>query len=451
MSPETGLGGPGARAEPDLVRLHLTDSALVIDPGGGELREDLVRPALPVDGGEIVCDPGIGGPAGAGLMSARLLDGRAPEWVGLIYGPEVARTAEQMLDRTAGPESDGAVGLTRTVRSTWFTRPSRTAWIFLRLAQGLWIRRYWPSPADGSALAIDPFLLESMDIVDQVRRVTEPFKKANRKFHPQDSVIECGHGVRVGAGSFQVIAGPCSVEGENLLSIARAVKEAGATMLRGGAYKPRTSPYAYQGMGERGLDLLLEASCELDMPIVTEVMDPRDVQLFVDRQIDVMQIGARNAQNFSLLKEVGRTTVPVLLKRGMSQTLDELLMAAEYVMSEGNKNVILCERGIRTYETYTRNTFDISAIAAIKHLSHLPIIADPSHGTGKWRMIKPMSLASIAAGADGLIIEVHPNPARALSDGPQSLTPENYRDLMASVQKLSRFMADEAIEPMVME
>ena len=285
----------------------------------------------------------------------------------------------------------------------------------------------------GDTTQIDPFLLESMDIVDQVRRVTEPFKKANRKFHPQDSVIECGHGVRVGAGSFQVIAGPCSVEGENLLSIARAVKEAGATMLRGGAYKPRTSPYAYQGMGERGLDLLLEASCELDMPIVTEVMDPRDVQLFVDRQIDVMQIGARNAQNFSLLKEVGRTTVPVLLKRGMSQTLDELLMAAEYVMSEGNKNVILCERGIRTFETRTRNTFDVNAIPVLHHLSHLPVIGDPSHATGYTRYVRPAAYAAVAAGADGLEIEVHDQPSQAWSDGAQALTPAQFASAMRRI------------------
>ncbi|MDD5799914.1 MAG: 3-deoxy-7-phosphoheptulonate synthase, partial [Coriobacteriales bacterium] len=222
----------------------------------------------------------------------------------------------------------------------------------------------------GDTTQIDPFLLESMDIVERVQRVSEPFKKANRKFHPEDTVVGCGHGVLLGGGHFQVIAGPCSVEGKNLFDIARAVKEAGATMLRGGAYKPRTSPYSYQGMGEKGLDLLMEASQALDMPVVTEVMDPRDVELFVNKGVDVMQIGARNAQNFSLLKEVGKTNVPVLLKRGMSETIDELLMGAEYIMSEGNPNVILCERGIRTFETRTRNTFDVNAIPVIHHLSH---------------------------------------------------------------------------------
>ena len=228
----------------------------------------------------------------------------------------------------------------------------------------------------GDTTKIDPFLLESMDVVERVQRVSEPFKRANRKFHPEDSVIDCGHGVKIGGDQFQVIAGPCSVEGENLIRIARRVKAAGATMLRGGAYKPRTSPYAYQGMGPAGLDLLCEASAELDMPIVTEIMDPRDVQVFLDKKIDVMQIGARNAQNFPLLKEVGKTQTPILLKRGMSGTIDELLMAAEYIMSEGNDNVILCERGIRTFETRTRNTFDLNAVPVLHHLSHLPVVAD---------------------------------------------------------------------------
>ena len=225
----------------------------------------------------------------------------------------------------------------------------------------------------GDTTKIDPFLLESMDVVERVQRVSEPFKRANRKFHPEDSVIDCGHGVKIGGDQFQVIAGPCSVEGENLIRIARRVKAAGATMLRGGAYKPRTSPYAYQGMGPAGLDLLCEASAELDMPIVTEIMDPRDVQVFLDKKIDVMQIGARNAQNFPLLKEVGKTKTPILLKRGMSGTVDELLMAAEYIMSEGNDNVILCERGIRTFETRTRNTFDLNAVPVLHHMG----IAEP--------------------------------------------------------------------------
>ena len=286
----------------------------------------------------------------------------------------------------------------------------------------------------GDTTQIDPFLLESMDIIDQVRRVSEPFKKANRKFHPEDTVVDCGHGVLVGSGNFQVIAGPCSVEGKGLIDIARAVKRSGATMLRGGAYKPRTSPYSYQGMGEKGLDILLEASAELDMPVVTEVMDPRDVQLFLDKGIDVMQIGARNAQNFPLLREVGKTRTPVLLKRGMSETIDELLMGAEYIMSEGNPNVILCERGIRTFETRTRNTFDVNAIPVVHHLSHLPIIGDPSHSTGYTRYVRPAAYAATAAGADGLEIEVHDNPSQAWSDGAQALTPAQFDDAMSRIR-----------------
>ena len=287
----------------------------------------------------------------------------------------------------------------------------------------------------GDTTQIDPFLLESMDIIERVQRVSEPFKKANRKFHPEDSVIDCGHGVLIGGGHFQVMAGPCSVEGDNLIRIARRVKAAGATMLRGGAYKPRTSPYSYQGMGEKGLDLLLEASAELDMPVVTEVMDPRDVQLFVDKGVDVMQIGARNSQNFNLLKEVGKTTTPVLLKRGLSGTIDELLMAAEYIMSEGNENVILCERGIRTFETRTRNTFDVNAIPVIHHLSHLPIVGDPSHATGYTRYVRPAAYAATAAGADGLEIEVHDCPSEAWSDGAQALTPEMFEDATADLSE----------------
>lgn len=285
----------------------------------------------------------------------------------------------------------------------------------------------------GDTTRIDPFLLESMEIVEQVKRVTEPFKKANRKFHPADSVIDCGHGVRIGGGNFQVIAGPCSVEGEGLLTIARAVKKAGATMLRGGAYKPRTSPYSHQGMGPTGLDLLMEASAELDMPVVTEVMDPRDVELFLDKGIDVMQIGARNAQNFPLLREVGKTGVPVLLKRGLAGTIDELLMAAEYIMSEGNPNVILCERGIRSFETRTRNSFDVNAIPVLHHLSHLPVVGDPSHATGYTRYVRPIAYAACAAGADGLEIEVHDRPSEAWSDGAQALTPPQFADAMRRI------------------
>jgi len=285
----------------------------------------------------------------------------------------------------------------------------------------------------GDTTQIDPFLLESMDIIERVQRVSEPFKKANRKFHPEDTVVDCGHGVLVGGGNFQVMAGPCSVEGKNLIQIAREVKAAGATILRGGAYKPRTSPYAYQGMGEEGLDLLLEASAELDMPIVTEVMDVRDVQLFVDKGIDVMQIGARNAQNFNLLKEVGKSGLPILLKRGLSGTIDELLMAAEYIMSEGNDKVMLCERGIRTFETRTRNTFDVNAIPVLHYLTHLPVIADPSHATGYTRYVRPIAYAATAAGADGLEIEVHNCPSEAWSDGAQALTPAQFDDAMRRI------------------
>ena len=293
----------------------------------------------------------------------------------------------------------------------------------------------------GDTTVIDPFLLESMDIVERVQRVSEPFKKANRKFHPADTVVDCGHGVLIGGGHFQVIAGPCSVEGDNLAPIARRVHAAGATMLRGGAYKPRTSPYAYQGMGEHGLDILLDAAGELDMPVVTEIMDPRDVGLFCDKGIDVMQIGARNAQNFPLLKEVGKTNVPVLLKRGMSGTIDELLMAAEYIMSEGNPNVILCERGIRTFETRTRNTFDLNAVPVLHHLSHLPVVADPSHATGYTRYVQPMALAACAAGADGLEIEVHDCPERAWSDGAQALTPDQFDRTMERIRAIRSVIA----------
>ena len=298
----------------------------------------------------------------------------------------------------------------------------------------------------GDTTQIDPFLLESMDIIERVQRVTEPFKKANRKFHPEDTVIDCGYGVTVGGGNFQVMAGPCSVEGKNLIEIARAVKASGATILRGGAYKPRTSPYAYQGMGKRGLDLLMEAGAELEMPVVTEIMDPRDVQTFLDHGVQVMQIGARNAQNFTLLKEVGKTQVPVLLKRGMSETIDELLMGAEYIMSEGNDNVILCERGIRTFETRTRNTFDLNAVPVLHHLSHLPVVADPSHATGYTRYVEPMALAATACGANGLEIEVHDEPSRAWSDGAQALTPDQFDDTMRRIRAIREVVCQETME-----
>lgn len=285
----------------------------------------------------------------------------------------------------------------------------------------------------GDTTRIDPFILESMDIVERVQRVSEPYKLANRKFHPEDTVVDCGHGVLVGGGHFQVIAGPCSVEGRSLLEIARAVRAAGATMLRGGAFKPRTSPYTSQGMGARGLDLLMEAGAELDMPVVTEVMDPRDVALFLEKGVDVLQVGARNAQNFPLLREVGRSGVPVLLKRGMSETIDELLMGAEYVMSEGNANVMLCERGIRTFETRTRNTFDVNAIPVLHHLTHLPVVGDPSHATGYTRYVRSAAYAAVAAGADALEIEVHGCPSQAWSDGAQALTPAQFSDAMRRV------------------
>ena len=301
---------------------------------------------------------------------------------------------------------------------------------------------------DKTKLAATP--LDAMHGVETTVAISKSYKLASREFHPAATVVDI-RGIKIGDGTPVVMAGPCAVESrEQLLETAEIIKEGGAQFIRGGAYKPRTSPYAFQGLEEEGLKYLAEAREKTGLAVVTEVTVVEAVDT-VAAYADLLQVGARNMQNFGLLRAVGRAGKPVMLKRGLAATIDEWLNAAEYIMNEGNPNVILCERGIRTYETYTRNTFDVSAIPAIKHLSHLPIIADPSHGTGKWRMIKPVSLASIAAGADGLIIEVHPNPARALSDGPQSLTPENYRDLMASVQKLSRFMKDEHIEPMVME
>ena len=301
---------------------------------------------------------------------------------------------------------------------------------------------------DKTKLAATP--LDAMHGVETTVAISKSYKLASREFHPASTVVDI-RGIKIGDGTPVVMAGPCAVESrEQLLETAQLVKEGGAQFIRGGAYKPRTSPYAFQGLEEEGLKYLAEVREKTGLAVVTEVTVVEAVDT-VAAYADLLQVGARNMQNFGLLRAVGRAGKPVMLKRGLAATIDEWLNAAEYIMNEGNPNVILCERGIRTYETYTRNTFDISAIPAIKHLSHLPIIADPSHGTGKWRMIKPVSLASIAAGADGLIIEVHPNPARALSDGPQSLTPENYRNLMASVQKLSRFMKDEQIEPMVME
>ncbi len=287
--------------------------------------------------------------------------------------------------------------------------------------------------------------IDALPGVERSVSISKSYKLASREFHPQSSVIDVD-GVPVGGDEFVVMAGPCAVESrEQLLAAAEIAKKGGAQFLRGGAYKPRTSPYSFQGLEEEGLKYLAEAKEKTGLRIVTEVTEVDAVET-VAEYADLLQIGARNMQNFRLLKEVGRTQKPVLLKRGLAATLDEWLNAAEYILNEGNPNVIFCERGIRTYETYTRNTLDLSAVAAIKHLSHLPIVVDPSHGTGKWRFIKPMALAAVACGADGLIMEMHPNPAKALSDGPQSLTPENYYDLMDSVIKLAKFMKDSGIK-----
>ena len=289
--------------------------------------------------------------------------------------------------------------------------------------------------------AVDMHNLYAQDCVEEIKRVQEPYKKANRKFHPDDTVIKAEN-VTLGNGSLQIIAGPCSVESEEqILKTAHAVKEAGATMLRGGAFKPRTSPYSFQGLREEGIKLLLKAKAETGLPIVTEIMSHSDIDLFSD--IDVIQVGARNMQNFELLKALGKTDKPILLKRGLSATLEETLMSAEYIMSEGNEKVILCERGIRTFETYTRNTLDLSCVPAIKSLSHLPIIVDPSHGTGRIECIGPMAFASVAAGADGLMIEVHPNPDEALSDGDQSLTPDQYCEVIDKVEIIAKAVGRE--------
>ena len=284
----------------------------------------------------------------------------------------------------------------------------------------------------GDTSVVDIDLLRALDIVEDVKRVQEPYKNANRKFHEEDSVIPVGN-TQVGGGVFSVIAGPCSIESEEQVClIAAAVKASGATMLRGGAFKPRTSPYAFQGLRGHGLELLLEAKRLTGLPVVTEIMDLSQLPLF--DEVDVIQVGARNMQNFELLKELGHTGKPILIKRGLANTMQELLMSAEYVMAGGNEKVILCERGIRTFETATRNTLDLSAVPMLKKLTHLPVIVDPSHATGISWMVKPMALAATAAGADGLMIEVHNDPKRALCDGAQSLTPEAFRDVMEGVR-----------------
>lgn len=288
---------------------------------------------------------------------------------------------------------------------------------------------------------------EAMDGVEKTVAISKSYKLASREFHPRSSVVDVA-GVKIGDGTPVVMSGPCAVESrEQLFEAADIVKKAGAQFLRGGAYKPRTSPYSFQGLEEQGLKFLAEARERTGLRVVTEVTTVEAVDR-VAAYADMLQVGARNMQNFGLLKAVGKSGKPVLLKRGLAATIDEWLNAAEYIMNEGNPDVVLCERGIRTYETYTRNTLDLSAVAAVKHLSHLPIIVDPSHGTGKWRMVQPMAYAAIAAGADGLMIEMHPNPAKALSDGPQSLTPEHFERVMNGVRKLSSFLREEGLAAM---
>ncbi len=286
----------------------------------------------------------------------------------------------------------------------------------------------------GDTRKIDEDLLSGLDIVESVTRISEPFKQASRKFHPDDSVIEVGT-TSVGGDVFAFMAGPCSVESEEqIIEIAKEVKAHGATMLRGGAFKPRTSPYDFQGLKAEGLELLLLAKKETGLPIVSEIMNANHLPLFED--VDVIQVGARNMQNFELLKELGRTKKTILLKRGLANTIKELLMSAEYIMAGGNENIILCERGIRTFETYTRNTLDISAVSVIRELSHLPIIIDPSHATGSAKYVKPMAFAAAAAGAHGVMIEVHNDPAHALCDGPQALTPTQFDEVATGVHAI---------------
>ncbi len=283
----------------------------------------------------------------------------------------------------------------------------------------------------GDTSKVDIDVIRSLDIVDSVSRIQEPYKNANRKFHPDDTIIDvCGH--KFGGNHFQIIAGPCSVESEQqVITIAKEVKKSGATILRGGAFKPRTSPYAFQGLGVAGLNMLKKARDIVGIPIVTEIMSEQYINEFAD--VDIIQVGARNMQNFDLLKKIGRLKNPILLKRGLANTIEEWLMSAEYIMSEGNMQVILCERGIRTFEPYTRNTLDLSAIPILKEKTHLPVIVDPSHASGLSRLVRPMSLAAVGAGADGLIIEVHNDPARALCDGAQCLRPEQFDEVVRNI------------------
>ena len=287
----------------------------------------------------------------------------------------------------------------------------------------------------GDTTAIDIGTINAQDVVYSVRRVQEPYKKANRKFHPNDTVITLSNGTNIGDGSLTLMAGPCSVESaEQVTEIAKAVKASGANVLRGGAFKPRTSPYSFQGLKAEGLELLLKAKEETGLPIVTEIMSESDIDLF--KNVDIIQVGARNMQNFTLLKKLGKLDKPILLKRGLCATIEEWLMSAEYIMAEGNENVILCERGIRTYEKYTRNTLDLSAIPIVKSLSHLPVVVDPSHATGMNWLVEPLAMAAVACGADGLIIEVHNDPPHALCDGAQSLTPEEFDSVVKKVNKI---------------
>lgn len=295
----------------------------------------------------------------------------------------------------------------------------------------------------GDTSRVDMDLVRSIEIVEDVKRIQEPYKSANRKFHQENTVVAVGE-ARIGDGSLTLIAGPCSVESEEqMCTVARAVKEAGATLLRGGAFKPRTSPYAFQGLGVEGLRMLLGAKRETGLPVVTEIMDLHQLVHF--DEVDVIQVGARNMQNFELLRELGHLQKPILLKRGLSSTMEELLMSAEYIMAGGNGQVILCERGIRTFETATRNTLDLSAVPLLQQFSHLPVIVDPSHATGIARLVRPMALAAVAAGTDGLMIEVHNNPAKALCDGPQSLTPEAFAEVAQAARGVHRALqpADE--------
>ena len=291
--------------------------------------------------------------------------------------------------------------------------------------------------AEGDPSHIDQEKLSLLPGVERVMRVTEPYKKANRKYHPEDTVIDLGGGARIGGEKLAVIAGPCSVESEaQIVAVAQAVKQSGASALRGGAFKPRTSPYSFQGMGNDGIRLLQEARAATGLPIVTEIMSTDNIEMF-EMCVDVIQVGARNMQNFDLLKQLGRTTKPILLKRGLSSTIEEWLMSAEYIMAGGNDKVILCERGIRTFETFTRNTLDLSAVLAVKKLSHLPVVVDPSHACGQAWMVERMSLAAVAAGADGLIIEVHNDPPHAKCDGAQSITPAQFDDLMGKLRTMA--------------